>query len=308
MSATPGVTKYSPRKFVLRICKLGISIAYFAVRFAGGGICRMFGRRRMETHVVLYYHSVPRRYQGCFEEQMKMVASRITPVALGDRYSRSSFTHSVAITFDDALESFVESAVPVLLRLKIPATVFAVTDALGGKPTWGESYYSSDERVMSAKQLVSLPPDLISVGSHTLTHTHLVSLSEPAAAMEISHSREKLERLLDRPVTWFSFPYGEFNDHTVRLCQQAGYNRVFTTEPVLVSGSQDQFVVGRVAADPWDWRLEFLLKIRGAYCWQPYARALKDKIRAHLSQAKRNTMSAKSGSGESADLCNEIKT
>ncbi len=282
MSATPGVNKPSLTGLVFRIIKLGISIFGISARLVWQRAGLVIGRRQAGTGVVLYYHSVPERYRAQFAEQMKMVASQTRPIALGGLNSLPQDTHSVAITFDDGLESFVHNAVPVLEELSIPATVFAVADAFGARPAWGESYFGPEERVMSAEQLRELPA-LISVGSHTLTHPNLASLSSEASAREITESRNKLEALLRRPITTFSFPHGEFNDSCVAECREAGYERVFTTVPTLLRGDQNEYLVGRVAADPWDWRLEFKLKMLGAYCWQPYFKSAKNRIKRMIS-------------------------
>ena len=265
-------------KFALRITKLGISV----LLWAGDRLCRLLRNGRVGTCVVLYYHSVPNLHLKRFEQQMLFVGRRAKPIGLCGLDAWSGSTHAVAVTFDDAMESFAENALPVLLRLKIPATVFAVTEALGRRPEWTESYYSADEQVMSAEKLRGLP-DLITVGSHTLTHANLVTLPPDAAAREIAASRGKLEALLCRPVKFFSFPFGAFSTSTVRQCREAGYGHVFTTVPALAS--PEQFVIGRVAADPWDWWLEFRLKTLGAYRWLPYASALKHRILAFFSAA-----------------------
>ena len=281
MSATPGAIGRSPGRLAVRAIKLGVSLIYAACQFAWNRAQRLRHRDRPGTCVVLYYHSVPRRYQGRFEEQVRIAVRHAKTIALGGLDRLPANTHSAAITFDDGLESFVENAVPVLQRMNVPATVFVVTDALGSRPVWGESYYDPKERVMSEEQLCGLP-SLVSVGSHTLTHPNLVALSEEAAGREIMQSRKKLESLLQRPIATFSFPHGEFSSSTVRQCREAGYERVFTIEPVLFSAVQPGFVAGRVAADPWDWRLEFRLKILGAYCWQAYTRAATRRIKQLL--------------------------
>jgi len=287
MSATPGIVKASAAGSIRRTIKLGISIAYFVLRSGWDGLRRLLGKRPDATGVVLYYHSVPHLYRSQFEEQMRLVAKHARPVALTDLSNLPAGGHSVAITFDDALESVAENAVPVLLQLNIPATIFAVTDVLGTTPEWGKWYYSPDERVMSAEQLRGLP-ELIRIGSHSLTHPDLAVVSAEVAAQEIIHSREKLEALLHRPVTLFGFPYGSFNASTLRLCRDAGYARVFTTDPTLVPKDASEFVVGRVAVDPWDWRLEFRLKMLGAYSWLPRAGAAKLKLKQMISPKRPN--------------------
>jgi len=178
------------------------------------------------------------------------------------------------------MESFYNNAVPVLVQLRIPATVFAVADALGTRPGWGHHYYLPTDRVMSATQLQGLP-DLISIGSHTLTHVSLVALEPEVARGEITASRQRLEDMLQRSVTLFSFPHGHFNDALVHQCREAGYERVFTTEPRCAN--ENNFVIGRVSADPWDWPLEFRLKMMGAYRWRMSVRAALNRMFHYLS-------------------------
>jgi peptidoglycan/xylan/chitin deacetylase (PgdA/CDA1 family) len=303
MSATPGIAKPSAGGLIRRTIKLGISICYFVLCSGWNGLCRLLGKKPNGTGIVVYYHSVPHLYRAQFEEQMRLVSSHTRTVALDGLNHLPAGSRCVAITFDDALESVMENAVPVLHRLEIPATVFVVTDMLGTNPEWGKSYYSADERVMSAEQLRNLP-ELISVGSHSLTHPDLALVSAEEASREIIRSREKLELLLQRPVTMFGFPYGSFNNATLRHCREAGYQRVFTTEPTLIPQDASEFVVGRVAVDPWDWRLEFWLKIFGAYCWQPYATAAKHGIRQFFLPTGRD--SDDSGSAEPRNKTNTL--
>jgi peptidoglycan/xylan/chitin deacetylase (PgdA/CDA1 family) len=275
VSATPEVAKPSASRSLIRLIKLGISVLYFFWT----GASRLLTGNRAGSCVVLYYHSVPEHYKGQFEKQMKKLARRRTAldIAAIDELPKSS--NSIVVTFDDALQNFTENAVPILVALQIPATVFVVADALGSRPGWGEGYYGENERIMSEEELTNLPR-LITIGSHTLTHPDLTNLTPESAAIELKLSREKLEAMLNRPIPLFSFPHGAYNDVLVRQCREAGYSRVFTTEPELVFPSKDQFVVGRVTADPWEWPIEFNLKIRGAYCWQPFARNLVEQFRS----------------------------
>jgi peptidoglycan/xylan/chitin deacetylase (PgdA/CDA1 family) len=197
---------------------------------------------------------------------MNALAAHCTVVDLNMIGNLQDGEHFVAVTFDDGLDSFVRNAVPVLSELKIPATVFVVANALGKRPVWGEGYFTADERVMSEDDLNALPPE-ITIGSHTLTHADLISTDPERASREVTESRRVLESMLHRRVSLFSFPFGNFNADVLQYCHEAGYDRVFTTEPETIAGDSSAFVLGRVAADPWDWTLEFLLKILGAYRW-----------------------------------------
>jgi len=72
------------------------------------------------------------------------------------------------------------------------------------------------------------------IGAHTVTHTRLASLDPAAQREEIRGSRARLEGWLGRPVTLFSFPFGErrdFSGVSVRLCRAAGFQRTATNVP-----------------------------------------------------------------------------
>lgn len=287
MSETPGVRPISAKKLIARAMKLGIAVACWSYDLICSQVSRFSGSHRAATCTILYYHSIPDKYKERFAKQMELLTRLAIPVDLRSIPDLAAGSRYAAVTFDDALESFFQSGVPVLTQLRIPATVFAVVNALGGHPTWGSSYYAADERVMSVDQLRSLP-DLITVGSHTLTHADLATLGSEEAEIEIGNSRKNLETLLGRPVTLFSFPFGTFNDAALEMCARAGYKTVFTTEPVDAFAKRSEFAVGRVPADPWDSHLEFRLKIAGAYRWDSYLRRSIKMLRSALARDKRH--------------------
>jgi peptidoglycan/xylan/chitin deacetylase (PgdA/CDA1 family) len=249
------------------------------VVFAISGIqdlfTRLFGVSRKATHVILYYHSIPESQRQRFCRQLDVIQRHAMPIAIGAGANLKSGVHYAGITFDDGFDNFAEVALPEMAKRSIPSTVFVIADALGkafgpdGRP----------ESVMSAERILQLPHDLVMIGSHTLTHSYLPSVSEHVAQKEIAGSRAKIEALLGRPVLFFSFPYGGFTSNLVEQCREAGYQRVFTTLPELVSGDLRAYAVGRVRVDPDDWPLEFRLKLAGAYRWLPWAFVIKRKLR-----------------------------
>ena len=263
-----------------RLLKLFVSLGFFSVSWLWNLILRLAGKKGWATCVVLYYHRVPSEHRARFARQMDMV---LHLAKRGRPHSKSTLTpgsHYVVVTFDDGYESMVKNALPELKKRGIPATIFVITDALGQTPRWDSfgSGLGEDDKVMSAEQLRKLGLDGVIIGSHTMTHRVLPRLSEDEARREIAGSRAKLEEILGKRVKVFSFPYGAFNQKLVELCREAGYERVFTTSPVLAFRDPQEFITGRTWAEPTDWRLEFRLKLLGAYRWLPLAFALKRKI------------------------------
>jgi hypothetical protein len=106
----------------------------------------------------------------------------------------------------------------------------------------------------------------------------LTTLDEEGARQELYQSRMKLEALLNRQVTLFSFPFGDFNLKLIQWCREAGYKRVFTGLPIAALHEPASFAMGRVPVNPSDSLLEFRLKVLGAYRWLPYAFVLKRRI------------------------------
>jgi peptidoglycan/xylan/chitin deacetylase (PgdA/CDA1 family) len=218
--------------------------------------------------VVLYYHAVPQAQQGAFARQMQRLRRWAQFWALEAPLPRAS--RWVGISFDDAYESVWENAVPELQQLAIPFTIFVPTGSLGRRPGWvhSERHPFWQEKVMAAeriRELAALPS--VTLGSHTVSHPRLTRLSKAEAERELKDSKRALEDLTGRPVELLSFPHGDWNARLVDVARAAGYRRLFGIEPVRVEGTTLPPVVGRVAVEPSDTMLEFLLKLKGCYRW-----------------------------------------
>jgi peptidoglycan/xylan/chitin deacetylase (PgdA/CDA1 family) len=250
-----------------RLIKLAVSLAVFCFSCIRDVIRGWSGKPLPARCVVLYYHSVPPGQRTRFARQMDTLirlakaipADGLTPLSVGERY--------VAVTFDDAYQSVLQNAVPELVIKNIPATIFVIAGIIGRSPGW-EGYL---EETMTLDQLKKLPADLITIGSHTITHPALPAISELQARTELADSRTKLEELLKRKIALFSFPYGAFEQKMIEWCKEAGYQRVFTTLPYCAFNDENEFVTGRVSVEPSDWPIEFYLKLNGAYRWLPWA-------------------------------------
>jgi len=270
-----------------RITKLAISLAYYVCSRTSEAIRRLAKGTSPPTCVVLYYHSVAAEHRARFAAQMDALKRLATPIPAGNEDPLRPGRHYAAVTFDDGFTSVGENAVPELVKRQIPATIFVVSDSLGAIPKWDAM--GQEECVtgtlMSLQQLRELPSELITLGSHSLSHPYLPSVTEEQATLEIGESRKRLSGMLSREITLFSFPYGAFNQRLLDICHAAGYRRVFTILPRLAFRSPQEFATDRVKADPTDWPLEFRLKLLGAYRWLPYGFSAKRKLLRGLALA-----------------------
>jgi peptidoglycan/xylan/chitin deacetylase (PgdA/CDA1 family) len=96
-------------------------------------------------------------------------------------------------------------------------------------------------------ELSRLDPALVTIGSHTLTHPILTSLSPGEAEKEICASRALLEKRLARPVTLFCYPNGNIDSTVVALARRT-YRVAVTAAPGDVRPGCDPLQLPRLAA------------------------------------------------------------
>jgi peptidoglycan/xylan/chitin deacetylase (PgdA/CDA1 family) len=272
-------------KTVARFVKLVGSLIWHIGTVIWRTMRQLQGKPIPGSLVVLCYHAIPQNQRARFGRQMDLLrqytkptrADVETPLLAGERYA--------AVTFDDGYQSTVENALPELKARNIPCTLFVVSHLPGHSPWWsGTEGYDREDKFVTAEQLVNLPSELVTIGSHTMTHPNLAVLSEEMAKRELFESRQLLQQTLRREIRLFAFPHGAFNDALVTWCREAGYQRVFSGEPTMTFSNVPEYVTGRVIVDPTDWDLEFRLKVLGAYQWLPVAYGIKRKVRTMLQR------------------------
>jgi peptidoglycan/xylan/chitin deacetylase (PgdA/CDA1 family) len=262
---------------IKRIAALAISLVYWVADRSVELLRWLSGYRTQDRCVVLYYHGVANAQRLRFRRQMEWLRSCMNVVPVAAITSPSGSTRRTCITFDDALDSVRRNALPILQELHLPATVFVVSGNLGQRPAWeiSANHPDADELVMTADQLSMLPRELIQIGSHTVTHPDLTTLTPNQVRRELIDSKRSLEAILARPVDTFSVPFGEYTDETLRLAREAGYDSILTCDPEVIEPRREPLGIGRFKVGADDWMLEFKLKAAGAYRWLGHGRRLK---------------------------------
>jgi peptidoglycan/xylan/chitin deacetylase (PgdA/CDA1 family) len=231
---------------------------------------------------ILYYHDVPQVSRSSFARQMDALRHHARVVD-ADWRGKPDGRRLCAITFDDAFVSVIANALPELTKRDLPCTIFAPVGNLGRTPGWSmESTADTGDLVIDRQVLESLPSKLVKIGSHTVSHPHLSRIPREAARQEIEQSRFMLSSITGQNVSLIAFPYGDHDPEIVMMCRQAGYDLAFGIQPNPVDLAGGSYVRGRVMVNPSDGRLEFFLKMSGAYRWVPAASELKRAIRSPL--------------------------
>jgi peptidoglycan/xylan/chitin deacetylase (PgdA/CDA1 family) len=99
----------------------------------------------------------------------------------------------------------------------------------------------------SWEQLRSLDPALVTLGSHTLNHPILPTLSSEDIEREIGGSRTALQEALQREVELFCYPNGD-NDTRAQAAVRRHYAAAVTTTPGTVTETDDFCLLPRIPA------------------------------------------------------------
>ncbi len=231
--------------------------------------------------MALYYHHVPAGSRARFARQMdllKRIAIPRPPIFTGPMEAGMRYA---IVTFDDGFESVVDNALPELEKRDIPSAFLVPTGCLGRFPGWEiEPGYRNDVgRVVDEERLKSLSGRSVVVGSHTVSHARLSSGSEDGARKELVDSKKRLESILGGDVTLLSIPYGDTTPSMLDLAREAGYTRIFTSDPSVARGDSVGSAVGRFSVSPDESLAEFGLKLLGAYAWEHEARKFGARLR-----------------------------
>ncbi|MGP1485916.1 MAG: polysaccharide deacetylase family protein [Campylobacter sp.] len=137
---------------------------------------------------------------------------------------------SVLLTFDDGYFDNYKFAYPILKEYEIPAVCFLITDIVKDykrqnydfkfKPQ-NEIDYTKDTEIFLNIDEIRQMSDLFEFDSHTATHFSCKSDNEARLRDEFSRSLTRIKELFPQKKEFgFCFPYGRFNDLSLKIARQ----------------------------------------------------------------------------------------
>lgn len=121
----------------------------------------------------------------------------------------------VMITFDDTRAAHFSIAAPVLQEYGFKGVFFMMTVPIG------KTGY------MSAGQIQALADSGHVIGAHTWDHPHLEAAEGWDTVKQLIRPKHQLEKITGRPVRYFAYPFGEWNDAAIRQLRATGYKAAF---------------------------------------------------------------------------------
>ena len=112
-------------------------------------------------------------------------------------------------------------------------------------------------------QKLSLEP-LVTIGSHSVNHEILTTLSIKEAEEEITLSKHMLELWINKPINHFSYPDGKYNAPIKEIVKKAGY-KTATRIGLGLFKSNRIYEIDRLAVGAWDNCYTFKAMLSGFY-------------------------------------------
>lgn len=171
-------------------------------------------RRPQPGVVILLYHRVgggsglqvdlpvetfARQMETLAEQRCAVSLDRALEVVTGPG---SGSSNPVVVTFDDGTADFVDTAVPVLERFAIPATLYVATDFVER----GRAFPDDGVPASWAGLKDAVGTGLVTIGSHTHTHALLDRVGPAETTEELTRSVELIQDRLGVPGDHFAYP------------------------------------------------------------------------------------------------------
>jgi peptidoglycan/xylan/chitin deacetylase (PgdA/CDA1 family) len=135
---------------------------------------------------------------------------------------------AIAITFDDGFRNNLEAALPVMQEAGCRAINFLVADRIGKTSDWEAREGGEADSLMDESQVREWLAAGNWIGAHTCTHPRLSQISRAQAKEEIQASKKKLEDKFGLRIDHFAYPFGDYNQETIELVQEAGFQTACT--------------------------------------------------------------------------------
>jgi peptidoglycan/xylan/chitin deacetylase (PgdA/CDA1 family) len=207
------------------------------------------------------FHDLPSEELGSFEANLHFLKRSTNVVSLDDFFSGrlSSEKINVVITFDDGYKSWVSNAVPVLRKLKLPATFFLSSGFVGlskgdeAKFMRSKLFLTPDRRRvtggLSYEDVRRIVKEGFTIGGHTLNHCNLAELRDSVQVRyEIAEDKMRLEGIIGRRIEHFAYPFGTYQNPEINLAdvlRESGYRGAVTTESGFNSVETNPYLLHR---------------------------------------------------------------
>jgi len=194
-----------------------------------------------------------------FESFCRYFRARFRVVALREQITGSMLGQNMggtlSITFDDGYFDNFQVAAPILLKYRLPATFFVTTGFLGTSivAPW-DAALPIAPRWMDWAHVRELASLGFEIGNHSDTHLDMARSSPEDIRVDLSASREKLEREVGVTAQLFAYPFGgreNISDAGRAVVQALGFECCASCHGGVNSPRVDPYRLNRIGIAEW---------------------------------------------------------
>lgn len=112
--------------------------------------------------------------------------------------------------------------------------------------------FENSFKKMTNDQIRFLVTHGFEIGAHSVHHPALSHQCDKVQRDEIEKSKLEIEGLIEKPVTAFAYPHGNFNNQSKMIVENAGFKQAFTTENGSVRINNDWYSLPRMWVKDWN--------------------------------------------------------
>ena len=202
-----------------------------------------------------------------FRKQMQWLKDNdyqtITFRDLEAKEKEGNLNKKVILTFDDGYSDNYSILFPILKEFGFTAVIFLVTGCK--QNDWSLAEGEPAIKLMNRAQIHEMALYGIEFGCHTQHHVDLKRSNKALQETEIIGSMIDVEMNTGRKPISFSYPYGAYNDETLKAVKQAGFKYGITTIFGPDDWKEDLFRIKRIEVRPKTGMLNFIRKVSGTY-------------------------------------------
>lgn len=252
---------------------------------------QVHARTGLAPVMALFYHRVADQNlndwtitNDGFRRHLDWLQANVEVVTLAEAQRRIALRYNprpcVAITFDDGYSENCDQAIDELIQRQMPATYFVTLEnVLTGKPFPHDAKLGINARPNTVDELRKMVTSgVIEIGGHSRTHPDIGAIHDTQKLHdEVIAATQELESLIDQPIHYFAFPFGQhtnLNDAAINMLRTNGIHGFCSAYGGYNLPGDDPYHIQRIHGDPELSRLRNWLtidprKLNGVKRYQP---------------------------------------
>jgi peptidoglycan/xylan/chitin deacetylase (PgdA/CDA1 family) len=171
----------------------------------------------------------------------------------------------VILTFDDAYQSIYQFAFPILNKYQFTASLFIVSDFVGGYNLWDVHPGWRKFRHLEWKEINSLVQAGWEIGSHSSSHPDLRKCPDERLFDELANSKAEIKKRTGQEPLIFSYPFGRYDARLIQFVQETGYQGACTMHYYPADSAIDPYQLPRQGVYLWDTLPDFKAKLTDGF-------------------------------------------